>query len=41
MLSLPFPAPLFLDGIKFWNAGKFKMSPIHVKDVAKVLDREI
>ena len=37
MLSLPFPAPLFFSGINFLNAGKFKMSPIHVKDVASVI----
>ena len=36
MLSLPFPAPSFFNGINIFNAGKFKMSPIHVKDVAKI-----
>tara|TARA_B000000437_G_scaffold24350_1_gene16733 strand:- start:950 stop:1867 length:918 start_codon:yes stop_codon:yes gene_type:complete len=36
MLSLPFPAPSFFGGLNFLNAGEFKMSPIHVKDVAKV-----
>ena len=35
MLSLPFPAPLFHNGILPFNAGNFKMSPIHVTDVAK------
>jgi len=35
MLSLPFPAPLFHNGILPFNAGMFKMSPIHVSDVAK------
>tara|TARA_B110000438_G_C15798854_1_gene644125 strand:- start:1105 stop:2022 length:918 start_codon:yes stop_codon:yes gene_type:complete len=41
MLSLPFPAPLFFDGIKFWNAGKFKMSPIHVTDVSKIFIKSL
>ena len=36
MLSLPFPAPAFFGGLNFLNAGNFKMSPIHVKDVAKI-----
>ena len=36
MLSLPLPAPSFFSGINFLNAGKFKMSPVHVKDVAKI-----
>jgi len=36
MLSLPFPAPVFFSGINFLSAGKFEMSPIHVKDVAKI-----
>jgi len=36
MLSLPFPAPAFFSGINFLNAGKFKMSPIHVNNVAEV-----
>ena len=36
MLSLPLPAPAFFPGINFISAGKFKMSPIHVIDVAKI-----
>lgn len=36
MLSLPFPAPSFFKGLNIFNAGKFKMSPVHVKDVSKV-----
>ena len=36
MLSLPFPAPAFFSGISFLSAGKFEMSPVHVKDVAKI-----
>ena len=35
MLSLPFPAPLFFNGILLFKAGNFSMSPIHVEDVAK------
>ncbi len=35
MLSLPFPAPLFFNGILPFKAGNFSMSPIHVEDVAK------
>ena len=33
MLSLPFPAPLFYKGLLPSNAGQFKMSPIHIKNV--------
>ena len=39
MLLLPFPAPSFFSGINFLKAGKFKMSPVHVEDVAKVFVR--
>lgn len=35
MLSLPIPAPLFHQGFLPFNAGNFKMSPVHVEDVAK------
>jgi len=35
MLSLPFPAPLFYEGFVPKNAGKFSMSPIHVKNIAE------
>ena len=35
MIGLPFPAPLFHDGLNPFDAGNFSMSPIHVKDVAK------
>ena len=41
MLSLPFPAPLFFSGINFLNAGKFKMSPIHVRDVASIFTKSL
>tara|TARA_B100000029_G_C17521912_1_gene940232 strand:- start:570 stop:1487 length:918 start_codon:yes stop_codon:yes gene_type:complete len=34
MLSLPFPAPLFYQGLLPFNAGNFSMSPIHVENVA-------
>ena len=34
MLNLPIPAPLFFEGVNFFNAGKFSMSPIHVENVA-------
>ena len=33
MLSLPFPAPLFYKGLLPFNAGQFKMSPVHIKNV--------
>jgi len=36
MLSLPFPAPLFYEGLLPFKAGSFKMSPVHVEDVAKI-----
>ncbi len=35
MLSLPLPAPLFYSGLLPFNAGKFELSPIHVKNVAQ------
>ena len=35
MLNLPFPAPLFFDGIIPFNAGNFSMSPVHIADVSK------
>ena len=41
MLSMPMPAPLFFEGIKFWNSGSFKMSPIHVEDVAKIFVKSL
>ena len=34
MLNLPIPAPNFHKGLNPLDAGKFAMSPIHVKDVA-------
>ena len=41
MLSLPIPAPLFHKGLLPFNAGLFKMSPIHVKDVAKIFVKSL
>ena len=32
----PLPAPLFYEGLLPLNAGEFRMSPVHVKDVASV-----
>jgi uncharacterized protein YbjT (DUF2867 family) len=32
----PLPAPLFYDGVLPMDAGMFRMSPVHVKDVASV-----
>lgn len=41
MLSLPFPAPLFYNGLLPFNAGSFSMSPIHVKNVAEFFVKSI
>ena len=41
MLSLPFPAPLFHNGFSPFNAGSFKMSPVHVTDVAKAFVKSL
>lgn len=41
MLSLPFPAPLFFEGLNIFSAGKFKMSPIHVKDVSQIFIKSL
>ncbi len=41
MLSLPFPAPLFYNGLLPFNAGLFSMSPIHVKNVAEFFVKSI
>ncbi len=37
MIRLPLPAPLFFEGLSVWKAGRFQMSPVHVRDVARVL----
>lgn len=36
LIRLPLPAPLFHSGLIPRNAGKFEMSPIHIKDVAAI-----
>jgi NADH dehydrogenase len=36
IVSSPLPAPLFYEGLLPFNAGEFRMSPAHVKDVASV-----
>ena len=41
MISLPFPAPLFHDGLLPFNAGEFEMSPIHIKDVSKIFIKSL
>ena len=41
MLSLPFPAPLFFNGLFPFNAGSFSMSPIHVKNVSEFFVKSI
>jgi len=41
MLSLPFPAPNFHSGLNPMNAGKFAMSPIHIKNVAEFFVKSI
>ena len=35
MVSMPLPLPIFFSGFNFIKAGRFKMSPIHVKNVAE------
>ena len=37
MLSLPFPAPLFYEGLIPKDAGSFLFNPVHVADVARVI----
>ena len=41
MISLPFPTPNFFDGFNIMSAGLFKMSPIHVKNIAQFFVRAI
>ena len=41
MLSFPLPAPLFYAGLFPINAGQFKMSPIHVENVASFFIKSI
>ena len=37
----PLPAPLFYDGLLPMDAGMFRMSPVHVKDVAAVFAKSL
>jgi uncharacterized protein YbjT (DUF2867 family) len=37
----PLPAPLFYDGLLPIDAGMFRMSPVHVKDVAAVFAKAV
>lgn len=41
MLNLPIPAPAFFSGVNISGAGKFKMSPIHVENVADFFIKSI
>jgi len=41
MLKLPIPAPAFFSGLNISGAGKFKMSPIHVENVADFFVKSI
>ena len=41
MLSLPIPAPLFYSGILPIQAGSFRLSPIHVSNVAQFFVKAI
>jgi len=41
MLSLPLPAPLFYAGLLPFNAGQFKLSPIHAKNIASFFVKSI
>ncbi|MDJ0881567.1 MAG: NAD(P)H-binding protein [Gammaproteobacteria bacterium] len=37
----PLPAPLFFDGLLPVNAGSFKLSPVHVEDVASAFVKSL
>ena len=41
LIDLPLPAPLFYTGLSPLHAGQFKISPIHVKNVAEFFTRSI
>ena len=41
MVKIPLPMPMFFSGINIFNAGLFKMSPIHVKNVAQFFVKSI
>ena len=41
MINLPIPAPLFFPGLNIFQAAQFKMSPIHVENVAEFFVKSI
>ena len=41
IINLPFPAPNFFSSFNIMNAGSFKMSPIHVKNVSQFFVKSI
>ena len=41
MIKPPFPAPLFFEGLNIFSAGHFKLSPIHVQNVADFFVKSI
>lgn len=41
MIKLPLPAPLFFKGLLPFNAGTFMMSPIHIKDIARIFIKSL
>ncbi len=36
IIRSPLPAPLFFDGLSLDRAGRFRLAPIHVRDVASI-----
>ena len=41
MIKLPIPAPLFFSHFNIFKAGNFKMSPIHIENVAEFFIKSI
>lgn len=41
MVMMPFPLPIFFSGLNLFKAGSFKMSPIHVDNVAEFFVKSI
>lgn len=41
IINVPMPAPLFFNGVNPVNAGKFELSPVHVKDVARAFVNQL
>lgn len=41
MIKLPIPAPIFFKNLNIFKAGNFKMSPIHVENVADFFVKSI